>query len=109
MIGDGTVPRRFRIAINALAVLTIVALLLAGWALHSRFTATNQFRQTQQQVWHAVICTVVAAEQHNKNLTPQEKAHETEFWNKLLVQKVGALPCTRKESHASPTRSGNVH
>lgn len=92
MIGD-TAPKRWRLAVDALAVLTAFALLLSGWALYSRFTETNHARADNRAVWHAVICSLERATMKQPHVPPARVRTVLVFYDKLLVEDVHAAPC----------------
>lgn len=97
MIGD-TAPKRWRIAVDLLAVLTAVALLVSGWALYTRFNQTNVLRARNAQIWHAVICDiehqiVVNSNINEHSLTLKRRKFVLRFYDNLLVKDAHAQPC----------------
>lgn len=95
MIGD-TAPKRWRIAVDLLAVLTAVSLLVSGWALYTRFNQTNALRTRNAQIWHAVICDIEQAVVVDRKLTLKRKLRFIKFYDKLLVRDAHAAPCNLK-------------
>lgn len=97
MIGN-TAPKRWRIAVDLLAVLTAASLLISGWALYTRFNETNAARKRNAQIWHAVICDIekqiVASRQNDDpRLTAARKRKLLRFYDGLLVKDAHAAPC----------------
>lgn len=92
MIG-GDNSRRFRIAFNVLAVVSAAAVILAGWSLYARFAQTNQIRQANKRVWHAVICTIEAQIAKSRTLTDRQKQAQFRFYDRLLTQDVATTGC----------------
>lgn len=94
MVGD-TTPRRYRIVIDTLAVLTATALLLSGWALYSRFGETNSRRAENARVWHAVICSIEQAvvADRTRHYPDGEKTIILKFYDGLLTNDVHTTGC----------------
>lgn len=95
MIGD-TAPKRWRIAVDLLAVITAAAIIMSGWALYDRFSATKAARARNAQIWHAVICDIehqIVADNHNPSPSRAEKARYLAFYDTLLVKDAHAKPC----------------
>jgi DNA-binding transcriptional regulator of glucitol operon len=87
---------RFRVWIGALAIITMLAMLLAGWAFLTRFDQTNKLRSDQDHAWHGVICTIERASIKNPNTTVQEKLQDLKFFDGLLTTDVRTTPCGLK-------------
>ena len=97
MIGN-TAPKRWRLAVDVLAVMTAAALLLSAWALTSRFQETNRARERNARIWHAVICDieqqiVVNANISEHPLTLKRRKFLLRFYDNLLVKDAHAQPC----------------
>ena len=92
MIG-GTAPLRWRLAVDALAILTACSLLLSAWALATRFQESNRARERNAQIWHKVICDIELAVASDKTITTARKQYVIHFYDKLLVRDAGAEPC----------------
>jgi hypothetical protein len=97
MIGD-TAPKRWRIAVDLLAVLTAVSLLVSGWAIYARFSETNATRKRNAAIWHAVICDiehqiVVNSNINEHSLTLKRRKFILRFYDNLLVKDAHAQPC----------------
>lgn len=92
MVGD-TAPKRWRIAVDALAVLTAVAIILSGWALYTRFNDSNAARKRNAQIWHAVICDIEQKVVKSKTIPLQKKRDDLVFYDRLLVVDAHAAPC----------------
>lgn len=92
MIGD-TAPKRWRITVDFLAVLTAASLFVSGWALYSRFNETNAARARNAQIWHAVICDIEEQIVADNHTTRAEKARYLAFYDTLLVKDAHAKPC----------------
>jgi len=83
---------RFRLALAFLAVLSASAIILASWALYARFQQSNAYREADNRVWHAVICTIEQAvvKQH---LDPAKERETLRFYDRLLMVDVGTDGC----------------
>lgn len=92
MVGN-TAPKRWRIAVDALAVLTALALALATWGLYSRFQESNAARQDNKHTWHAVICSIEQIELHNPALSEAHTRASLKFWDGVLTKQVGTTGC----------------
>lgn len=92
MIGD-TAPKRWRFAVDALAFLTAVSLLLAGWAAYTRFSDTNHTRIREAATWRAVICSIEKAVIEDKTIPHERKVFALRFYDRLLVENVHTQPC----------------
>lgn len=92
MIGDAA-PKRVRIAVDLLAILTFLAIISAGFALYFRFSETNRNRQDIKRTWHAVICTIEQSVISDKTMPYKKKVRIVKFYDGLLVNSVGAMPC----------------
>jgi hypothetical protein len=92
MIGD-TASKRWRIAIDFLALISATALILSGWALYDRFSGTNRARADNKRVWHAVVCSIEQAVYKNKTLTITKKRDAIAFYDGLLINQVHTSGC----------------
>lgn len=92
MVGDSA-PKRFRLAVDFLAFLTFLALVLSGWALYGRFAATNEARRNNQHVWHAVICSIEQATLSNTKRPLADRKASVQFFERLLINNVKTAPC----------------
>lgn len=76
----------------ALSIWLAACSFATAWALYTRFESGNAARADNRHIWHAVVCTVEAAElQDHPALS--DRLHIEEFWNNLLIEDVGARPC----------------
>lgn len=92
MIGSAA-PRRVRIAVDVLAAISAIALIISGAALIDRFGQTNQARKDNQHTWHAVICTIESSVIADKTVPYDKKVRFVKFYDDLLVNSVGTKPC----------------
>lgn len=92
MIGN-TAPRRWRLAVDVLAVLTAIALVLSGWAIASRFSETNRARAANKAVWHAVLCDIERATDARKDISKRRKIQSIKYYDHLLVDLVHTRGC----------------
>ena len=84
--------RRFRIILTLLAAISFTAIVLSALALYARFTESNAYRQADNRVWHAVICTIEQAvvKQH---LDPAKERAALRFYDRMLMVDVGTDGC----------------
>ena len=94
MIGD-TASKRWRIAIDFLALISAAALILSGWALYDRFSGTNHARAENKRVWHAVICSIEQAVYKNKTLTVVKKRDANQMWEASEILDQACEACHR--------------
>lgn len=91
MLGD-TAPKRQRLVVDGLALITFISLALSAWALYSRFGDGTTFRDEQARTWHVVICTIEQAVVATKR-PDADKRQALRFYDNLLVNSVHAAPC----------------
>jgi len=94
MIGN-TAPRRWRLAVDLLALLTAISLLVSSWALFTRFSESNRVRRENAQIWHQVICDI-ERQVVLQHYPVSRKRFVIRFYNRLLVKDAHALPCDVK-------------
>lgn len=92
MLGPAA-PKRVRVAVNALAILTALALFTSGWALFSRFQETDRLREESAHVWRSVICTIEQSVIADDMRTLDQKRKSIEFYDNLLINSVRTFPC----------------
>lgn len=104
MVGD-TASKRWRLAIDFLALLAAVAIILSGWALYDRFSTSNHARSENRAVWHAVICGIeqaVVKDDKTHKRTADHTRTVLAFYDRLLVEDVHAAPCGIVVSEVRP-------
>lgn len=92
MLGS-EVPKRTRYAVDVLAVLTFIALVVSAWTLATRFQETNHTRSEIQHTWHSVICALENQRVNDPRYTLDQKKEFVTFFDSVLVNNVGAAPC----------------
>jgi hypothetical protein len=92
MVGD-TAPKRWRIIVNFLALLTVISLVVSSWALVTRFNETNRLRDENAKIWHAVVCDIEVQVGQDKKLSHSRKVFVLRFYDRLLMDDAHAAPC----------------
>ncbi len=85
--------RRFAIWLGVTSLIATLAILVAAWALYSRFAQTNAYRRADQRIWTSVICQIETAVTRSKTLTPAQIKASLRFYDSLLVKDVQTAGC----------------
>jgi hypothetical protein len=91
MVGD-TEPKRFRLVIDLLALLTAISLCLSAWLFYERITTSRAAQASTISAIRTVLCFAQGEVESDPTVTPQQKERAIRFYTEAL-KKVHALPC----------------
>lgn len=91
MVGDSA-SKRFRLAINSLAVLTVMSLLLASYVFYGRITESRDTQHNTVQAIRTVLCFAQQQVENDPHVPAGQKLRAVRFYTQALAR-IHALPC----------------
>jgi hypothetical protein len=100
LVGD-TAPKRFRLAVDALAVVSAVALILSGYLFYTRINESRDAQHNTVQAIRTVLCFAQLQVERDSTVTAAQRARAVHFYTQAL-ERIDALPCHPITTGGSP-------
>lgn len=92
MLGD-TAPKRFRLAVDGLAAMTVISLFLVSWLFYDRITTSRQTQADTRAAIRTVLCFAQSQVEADSAVTAKQRRRAVRFYTEAL-KKIDEPPCS---------------